>query len=103
MIQEEPFQENQPQVSAFWPLFIISVSLIILLSYQVTLVFGQRIGLQRQIQQQTETVTRANQTQSELQRVVMELIALADSGDADAKAIVAKYKISNSGPATPAK
>ncbi|PAW76719.1 MAG: hypothetical protein B9S32_14385 [Verrucomicrobia bacterium Tous-C9LFEB] len=103
MIHEEPNENGQFHISPFWPLVLVSAAFVILEAYQFTLIFTQRMGLQRQIQQQSEVVTRANQTQNELQRVVMELLALADTGNADAKAIVAKYKISNSAPAAPVK
>lgn len=104
MIQEEPQSfDDQPQVNPFWPIFIATLSFLILIGYQFSLVFQQRMGLQKQIQQQAEVVTRAAQTQNELQRIVTELMALADAGDNDAKTIVAKYKITNTQPAAPAK
>lgn len=102
MIQEEPYDQSSSQgrsVNPFWPVLLVALSLIIMLSYQFILVFGQRLALQKQIQQQSEVVTRANQTQNELQRLVVDLLALAETGDADAKAIVAKYKIANTAPA----
>lgn len=103
MIHEEPNENGSFNLSPFWPLALVSAAFVIMSVYQFTLIFSQRMGLQRQIQQQSEVVMRANQTQNELQRVVMELLTLADAGDADAKAIVAKYKISNSAPAAPVK
>lgn len=110
MIHEESPQDGQSGqsfMSPFIPVLLVSVAMIILLGYQLTIIFGQRSGLQKQIAQQTEVVTRAVQTQNELQRVVMELLALSET-DADAKAIITKYKIASSTPpsapaATPAK
>lgn len=97
MIHQEPSQDGADYISPFLPVLIGSLALVILLGYQLTIIFGQRSGLQKQITQQTEVVTRAVQTQNELQRVVMELLALAET-DADAKAIITKYKIASSTP-----
>lgn len=98
---------------AFWPLVLMAASLISIFAYQLVTLQQQRETL-RATQEQMETAYRnstpqqeqllaqSKAVQSKLESLVNDLLALANAGDADAKAIVDKYKISAQPAASPA-
>lgn len=103
MTDGQQTETQQESFGVFLPLLLLGASFIILLIYQLVLIFGQRGALQAQIREQTDPVARAVQAQGGLQRLVGELVTLSAT-DPDAKAIVVKYKIAINNPAAaPAK
>lgn len=94
----------------FWPLALLAASLICLFIYQITMLSEQRETI-RTTQDQMETAYRnsgpqqeqllaqSRAVQAKLESLVNDLLSLAKAGDADAKAIVDKYKISQQAPA----
>jgi predicted PurR-regulated permease PerM len=91
---------------AFLPLTLLAVSFLIILVWQLTNITSQRSGLQNLIQNQQQAVQQSRQVQTGLEKLVNDLLDLAQNGDADAKAIVTKFGIARQAPApaaTPAK
>ena len=90
--------------SPFIPLLLLSVSLLIFLFWQVGTLSGQRTNLQNLINNQQAAVEQSHQVQANLEKIVNDLLLLAQDGDADAKAITTKFGISRQGgpAATPA-
>lgn len=89
-------------MDAFVPLVLLSVSIIVLLGWQVSVSSTQKSLIQSAITRQEPAVAQAQQVQASVSKLVANLLAAAQTDDG-AKAIVAKYKIQQSGPApTPA-
>ncbi len=96
--------------SAFWPLAILSISFAIVLIWQLTNIIEQRSNVKQNRErmenaftqsapQNEQLLAQSRAVQGKLQALVTDLLALAHSGDADAKAIVDKYKIQQQAPA----
>ena len=83
--------------SAFIPLTLLAVSLLIVFIWQLSNISSQRSGLQNLIQNQQQAVQQSHQVQAGLEKIVGDLLDLAQGGDDDAKAIVAKYGIARQG------
>lgn len=90
--------------SAFWPLVLLAASLICIFVYQLLTLSEQRDNLRamqeqmeaaysKSVPQQEQLLAQSKAVQEKLKGLVTDLLHLADSGDADAKAIVEKYKI----------
>ena len=88
--------------SPFVPLTLLAVSLLIVLIWQLSNISTQRSGLQNLIQNQQQGVQQSHQVQVGLEKIVNDLLDLAQSGDADAKAIVTKFGIARQGAQAPA-
>ncbi|MEI8341278.1 MAG: hypothetical protein WCH43_07045 [Verrucomicrobiota bacterium] len=86
----------------FIPFLLIALSLVVLSLWQIKSITGDRTEIQAMMQQQTEPVNKSKQVQAGLEKIVLELLQLARDGDPDAKAIVAKYNISQQAPGTAA-
>jgi hypothetical protein len=97
MSTESSIENGREHYSGFWPLALLGIAFVLLLSYQLIDVFIQRDNLNQQFKQQIDLVTRSIQTQNALQRLAGELLTLADT-DPDAKAITNKYKIARNAP-----
>jgi hypothetical protein len=76
----------------FWPLCLSAFSLAILLGWMVTQATRQRVDTIRLLDQQALVAQQAAQAEGKLQAMMMDLLELAKS-DADAKALVTKYRI----------
>ena len=83
--------------SPFIPLVLLAVSLLIVFVWQLSNISSQRSALQNLVQSQQQTVQQSRQIQAGLEKLVNDLVDLAQSGDDDAKAIVTKYGISRQG------
>jgi len=84
--------------SAFIPMVLIAVGMIILLSWNLYIVTGQNTsGVQISAQMNTQ-IEQARQTEQKLQQIMTDLVTLAKT-DADADAIVKRYKIVYTSPA----
>ena len=109
---EMPYQDDpsmmpnelspERRYNGFIPACLISVSLIIILTYEL-MVAGQTRANARQLrEQQTKLVDQSKQVQSGLEKIARDLIEVSKTDD-DAKAIVTKYNISVANPvASPA-
>ena len=80
----------------FWPLFLLALSLVLFLGWQVMGAMRQRSTLLRMQGQQEILAAQAAEAENRLQPLLMDLVNLART-DADAKAIVAKYRINIAG------
>jgi len=94
--------------TAFLPLVLLSISFALLLIWQITTISQQRdafrgalANLEAQFQQSTpqheQLLAQSRTVQAKLEALVLGVLDLAKSGDADAKAIIEKYKISQQG------
>jgi hypothetical protein len=84
--------------SGFYPLLLISLSLLLIFAWELKINYGQHNGLQIGIQKQEETVIQSRKIQASLEKLVLDLINLANT-DSDAKQIIAKYNIQQNKPA----
>ena len=82
------------------PFFMAALSLIIFFGWQVTTIVQQRRLLGSLIDQQTVLINQAAQVEGAFKAMMTDLVALAAT-DADARAIVSKYRISFNSAAQP--
>jgi hypothetical protein len=87
--------------SAFLPLCLLSLSLVIILGWQMTVSVQQYIATIRMADQQGVMADQAAQTERKLQAMMTDLLQLANT-DPEAKAIVTKYRIKMNGMDKPA-
>lgn len=78
--------------SPFWPLCLMALSLIIILGWQLTAGIQQYLGSLQMVEQQAVLANQAAQTESKLQSMMSDLLLLAKT-DAEAQAIITKYRI----------
>lgn len=78
--------------SPFWPLCLMALSLIIILGWQLTAGIQQYLGSLQMVDQQAVLANQAAQTESKLQSMMSDLLLLAKT-DAEAQAIITKYRI----------
>ena len=100
---------SQSNNGIFLTVTLIAVSLLIFLIWQLTVLSGQRnsfilsrLQLDQSLTintpQHEQMIKQAHEVQSKLEKIANELLNLADDGDPDAKALVAKFKISKVSP-----
>jgi hypothetical protein len=96
---EEAGNTASCQSSQFLPLLILSLSFLIFVIYQITLVSQQRAQLKTAreqlttlVEQSKPVVAQARQAQQVLEKVAHDLVAIANE-DEVAKAVVTKYGI----------
>ena len=85
-------------MSAFLPLTLLAISLLLLMIFQISILLPQRANLQKAITQGEQAVAQSKQVQANLQKLVMDLVGAA-AEDKDAQAIITKYGIQVSGTA----
>ena len=78
--------------SPFLPLCLMALSLIIILGWQLAAGIQQYLGSLQMVDQQAVLVNQAAQTESKLQSMMSDLLLLAKT-DAEAQAIITKYRI----------
>lgn len=88
--------EPAQSMSAFLPLTLLGISVLLGLIFQVSVMVPQRTLLQNVITHNEKGVQQSKQVQAGLQKLVMDLIAAAPQ-DKDAQAIITKYGIQVSG------
>ena len=94
---EADFAEDSAQaLSAFLPLSLLALSLMIVLGWQVSNSNSQRNLLQQGITNREPVLQQARQAQAGLQKLVVDLID-ASKDDNDAIAIIAKYNVQIAG------
>jgi hypothetical protein len=81
------------RIDAFIPLALLSIAFIILLGWQVSNASTQRVQFQNAITNQQKAVDQSEQAQKSLAKLATDLLETAKSDDT-AKAIAAKYGIS---------
>jgi len=89
------------KMDAFLPLVLLSLSLIVLLGWQVSNTSTQRSLLEGAILRQSPAIDQSTQVQANLAKLAGDLLQAAQT-DPTAKAIAAKYGIQASGGAAPA-
>jgi len=77
----------------FLPIVLLALSLIIVLGQNLLAVREQKAALNQMIDQQKPAIEQSRQVQARFQKMMMELLQLAQT-DADAKTVAAKYGIS---------
>lgn len=88
---------DEPQFDSFLPVTLVSLSLCILLGWQIFNALQTRKSWQAQYDQRKELVNQSAKVQGGLETMVNDLLTLAET-DKDAKAIVEKYQIRRSTP-----
>jgi hypothetical protein len=86
------------QLSAFLPLILLGVSILLLNLFQLSVMLPQRTQIQRNITQNEQGVAQSRQAQGNLQRLIEDLVSVSNNNK-DAQAIIAKYNISIAPPA----
>ena len=78
---------------SFWPQLLVAMSVMLFLGWQLTAALQQRQSLRHLVDQQSVLVNQAAQVEGAFKAMMTDLVSLSSS-DADARAIVAKYRIS---------
>jgi hypothetical protein len=84
------------KLDAFIPLVLLSISLIVLLGWQINISTTQRTQLDSLITRQVPAVTQAQKVEQGVSKLVSDLLTAAQT-DTTAKAIVDKYQIKSNG------
>jgi hypothetical protein len=97
-------QNQQCSTGPFLSVLMIGLSLSIFFIWQIGANSKQGTAFKSTVERQTQLVEQSKQIQGSLERLVLDVLELAKSGDEDAKAVIAKYGIQQQGqPAAPAK
>ena len=95
-------QEHEQRYHGFWPVLLISCSLLLIFAWEIRVGIFARQNAERLRDQQVRVVEQAKHVQAGLEKLVRGLVDLSATDDA-AKKIVTKYGIKiGSNPATPA-
>ena len=86
------------KLDAFIPIVLLSLSLIVLFAWQITLSNTQRDQLNGMITRQVPEVAKSQKVQDGVSKLVQDLLTAAQT-DPTAKAIVDKYQIKSTAPA----
>jgi hypothetical protein len=86
------------KMDAFIPLVLLSISLIVLLGWQIYNTNSERGQLESVITRQVPAITQSQKVQDSVTKLVNDLLT-ASQTDATAKAIVDKYQIKPAGAA----
>lgn len=82
---------------AFPPLALLSLASITYLNWQLKYISDERARLLDSFTSQTAPIAQAQDLETKLKELASGVLDLANSGDADAKAIVKKYNIARQG------
>ncbi len=96
-------QEHEQRYHGFWPLLLISGSLVLIFAWEIRVGIFARENAEHLRDQQLRVVDQAKHVQAGLEKLVRGLVDLSATDDA-AKKIVTKYgiKIGSNPPAPPA-
>ena len=104
MEQEPDIQPaNQPDAPAsdiFWPVLLMGLSLVLVLSWEIWIGAETRRSAQQLQEQQVKVVDQAKQVQLSLEKLVRGLVDLAKT-DENAKKLVTKFGIKLNNPTVP--
>lgn len=89
---------SENNCSAFIPLCLLSLALLLVLSWQVFLSLQIRSNARAQFEQRKQLVEQSTRVQGSLESIVNDLLKLAET-DRDAKTVVDKYGIRRNTPA----
>ena len=89
--QFDPISEQQ--TSAFLPIVLLGVAVLLFNLFQLSMLLPQRTQLQRIISQNEQAVAQSREVQGKLQKIVEDLVNISKDNK-DAQAIIAKYNIS---------
>ncbi|MEM1158827.1 MAG: hypothetical protein AAF649_12160 [Verrucomicrobiota bacterium] len=92
-----PVTQSAP-ASPFIPILMLSVAMLLLLIWQCVVAWQTRGNLRTQFEQRKPLVAEAQRVQSNVQKLVNDLLILSET-DADAKKVVDKYQIRRNPPA----
>ena len=103
--EPDPWPAPQPEHShfnGFWPVLLVGMSVIVILSWEVWVGIDTRQTQQQMQQQQGKVVDQSKQLQANLEKLVRGLVELSTSDD-EAKRLVTKFaiKINDSSVPTP--
>ena len=92
--------EHGPTFHGFWPVLLIGLSLILILSWEIWVGIAARQSAQQLQEQQVKVVEQAKQVQTGLEKLVRGLVDLAKTDEA-AQKLVNKFGIKVSEPTVP--
>ena len=92
--------ESSPTYNGFWPVLLIGVSLIAILSWEIWVGVSTRKSAQQLGEQQVKVVEQAKQVQAGLEKLVRGLVDLAKT-DENAQKLVTKFGIKVNEPTVP--
>jgi uncharacterized protein HemX len=98
--QLAPTPPQAPSHNGFWPVLLISVSLVLILGWEVWIGILTRQSAQQLQERQVSLVDQATQVQTRLEKLVRALVELAKN-DEEAKKLVTKFGIKINEPAAP--
>ena len=92
-------QQNENTSSAFLPVLLVALAVLVFVSWQFWMVKQQQSGLKAIQKSRADMVQKSQAIQNDLQKLAVGLIELARAGDPDAVALVQKYGIAQTQPA----
>lgn len=104
-MEQEPYSQpaapaSAPALNAFWPVLLLGLSLLLILSWEIWIGMATRRGTQELKAQQVKTVEQATQVQAGLEKLVRGLVDLAKT-DEQAQKLVTKFGIKVNNPTVP--
>lgn len=100
MAEKSQHVSAEPHYHGFWPVFLIGVSLVLILVWEIQVAIATRSTTEQLREQQIRAVEQAKNVQGQLEKLVRGLVELAKTDEA-AKQIVTKYGIKLNNPALP--
>lgn len=91
---------HTPHYHGFWPVFLIGMSLVLILVWEIQVGIFSRRNAEQLREQQIRAVDQAKHVQGELEKIVRGLVDLSKTDDA-AKRIVTKFGIKVKNPSVP--
>ncbi len=92
--------EHSPTYNGFWPVLLIGVSLISILTWEIWVGVAARQSAQQLGEQQVKVVEQAKQVQAGLEKLVRGLVDLSKTDEA-AQKLVKKFGIKVNEPTVP--
>lgn len=96
--QLTPSPPAAPTYHGFWPVLLISVSLVLIFGWEIWVGILTRQNAQQLQEQQVRLVEQATQVQTRLEKLVRALVELGKT-DEEAKKLVTKFGIKINDPA----
>ncbi len=93
-------ETTAPHYHGFWPVFLIGISLVGILVWEIQVSSFTRANAVQLREQQLHVVDQSKKVQGELEKLVRGLVELGKTDDA-AKRIVTKFGIKVNNPAVP--
>jgi len=97
----EPEREAERRFNGFWPVLLMGISLVVVLSWEIWIGASTRRGAQQTQEQQVRVVDESKQVQQNLEKLVRGLVDLAKT-DEEAQKLVTKFGIKVNNPPGPA-